>query len=201
MTNTKSTLTAGVTEHLSDTPDMIGFTGKTIVITKQGEEGGFEVDAFSGVVLRHSKNAETGQWEGIELPAWAEGLTNALLTERHIFYTSRLGGLYTDAMKQPEALCYEDLSWVHVTPLEEPRQNEETGQMEHVELSEVEADHEFRMGIIAEVTGIAGDVDLAEGTFGKDALTVAIERDNMRTEEELASMEQASREGFKAVNG
>lgn len=185
MTNTK--LTPGVAEHL-DNNSGIGTSGKTVIVTKQGEEGGIEIDAFTGIVMNPNDN-----------PEWATGLANALLAERHIFYSTRLGGLYTDELKQPDALAFEDLSWVHVTELDEPRKNEQTGLMEHVELTQLDADHEFRMSVIAEVTGIAGDIDLEEGTFGKDAITASIARDNMRTAEELASMEQAGREGFKAV--
>lgn len=181
-------LNAGIAEHTDN--HNIGTSGKTIIVTKQGEEGGLEVDAFTGIVLNPNDN-----------PEWAKGLANALLTERHIFYMSRLGGLYTDELKQPEALAFEDLSWVHVTELPEPVKNEETGLMEHVELHQLDADHEFRMSVIADITGIAGDLDLSEGTFGADAITQAIARDNMRTAEELASMEQAKAEGFKAVNG
>ena len=180
-------LEAGITEHLDN--GNIGTTGKTIIVTKQGEDGGIEVDAFTGIVLNPN-----------DAPEWARGLANALLTERHIFYTQRLGGLYTEALKQPEALAFEDLSWVHVRELDEPVKNEQTGLMEHVELTQLDADHEFRMSVIADVTGIAGDIDLEEGTFGADAITQAIARDNMRTAEELASMEQASAEGFKAVS-
>lgn len=180
-------LNNGVAEHLDNGGD-IGTTGKTIIVTKQDQEGGIEIDSFTGIVLNPN-----------EAPEWAEGLTNALLTERHLFYSTRLGGLYTEQLKQPEALAFEDLSWVHVSELDEPVMNEQTGLMEHVELKQLDADHEFRMSVIAEVTGIAGDIDLEEGTFGADAITKAIERDNMRTAEELASMEQAAQEGFKAV--
>ncbi|MGV1835245.1 hypothetical protein ACQZ6C_10825 [Rhizobium rhizogenes] len=194
--NTK--LNAGIEEHL-DTGN-IGYSGKTIIVTKQGEDGGIEVDALTGLVVTATVNPETGQREGIELPGWASGLTNALLAERHIFYRNRLGGLYTDELKQPATIAFEDLCWVHVSELETPVLNETTGLLEHVELTQLDADHEFRMAIISEVTGIAGDIDLEEGTFGKDAITQAIARDNMRTAEELASMEQAKQEGFKAVS-
>jgi hypothetical protein len=185
-------LEAGIEDHINSgaTAHDMGSTGKFIIVTKSGEEGGIMVDAFTGIVQTPNEN-----------PQWAQGLTNALLAERHIFYTDRLGGLYTDELKQPEAIAFEDLSWVHVSELPEPILDEQTGLMQNVELSQLDADHEFRMNIIAEVTGIAGDIDLAEGTFGKDAITAAIARDNQRTAEELASMEQAGQEGFKAVNG
>lgn len=179
-------LTPGVEEHL-DTGN-IGSTGKMIIITKAGEEGGFAIDAFTGIVLNPN-----------EVPQWAEGHTQALLGERHIFYTQRLGSLYVETMKQPEALAYEDLGWLHARELEEPVINSETGLPEHVELTQIDADHEFRMTIIADVTGIAGDIDLVEGTFGADAVTEAIARDNMRSAEEVAEMEEAARSGFSAV--
>lgn len=190
MVNTNGNTTklqAGIEEHL-DTGN-IGHTGKHVIVTKAGEEGGFEIDAFTGIVL-----------DTHNLPEWAAGTTQALLAERHIFYTSRLGSLYVEDMKQPDTLAYEDLSWVTATDLEEPVVNEETGLPEHVELNVVDADHEFRMAIIAEVTGIAGDIDLEEGTFGADAVTEAIARDNMRDAEELAAMDEAAKEGFKAVS-
>ena len=180
-------LNAGIEEHLDN--GNIGHSGKTIIVTKQNDEGGIELDAFTGIVINPN-----------EAPEWANGLVQALLAERHIFYTKRLGGLYTDELKQPEAIAFEDLCWLHSRELDEPVLNEQTGLMEHVELTQLDADHEFRMTVIAEVTGIAGDIDLEEGTFGKDAITAAIARDNMRTAEELASMEQAGQEGFKAVN-
>lgn len=184
MNDTTTHLNAGISEHLEGAN--IGSTGKTIIVTKQGEEGGIEVDAFTGIVLNPNEN-----------PEWANGLTNALLAERHIFYSSRLGGLYTDEMKQPEAMAYEDLAWVHVTELDAPVLNPETGLWDHVELNQLDADHEFRMNVIAEVTGIAGDIDLEKGAFGKDAITQAIALDNERDEAELAAMDEAAITGFE----
>lgn len=193
-------LEAGVTDHLQSAD--IGTTGQVVIVTKQGEDGGITLDGFTGVVLRVG---------GEELPEWSEGLSQALLAERHIFYSSRLGGLYTDELKFPETIAYEDLGWVHVSELNEPllvtpeMRDPETNAItqhavyEHVELNTVDANHEFRMERISEITGIAGDIDLEEGTFGKDAITQAISRDNERTAEELASMEQAKQEGFKDV--
>lgn len=186
-TSTTTHLNAGVSEHL-DTMGTIGATGKTIIVTKQGHEGAIEVDAFTGIVLNPNDS-----------PEWAEGLTNALLAERHIFYTSRLGGLYVEAMKQPEAMAFEDLAWVHVRELDEPVLNPETGLWDHVELTQLDADHEFRMNVIAETTGIAGDIDLEKGTFGPDAITQAIALDNERDAAELAAMDEAAAEGFGKV--
>ena len=47
------------------------------------------------------------------------------------------------------------------------------------------------------VTGIAGDIDLEKGTFGKDAITQAIALDNERDEAELAAMDEAAITGFE----
>lgn len=193
-------LEAGITDHLQSAD--IGTTGQTVVVTKQGEDGGITLDGFTGVVLRTA---------GDELPEWSEGLTQALLAERHIFYSSRLGGLYTDELKFPDTIAFEDLGWIHVSELNEPLETQpevrdlETGAItqhalyDHVELNTIDANHEFRMERISDITGIAGDIDLEEGTFGKDAITQAISRDNQRTAEELASMEQAKQEGFGKV--
>jgi hypothetical protein len=193
-------LEAGITEHLDN--GNIGTSGKVIVVTKQGQDGGIQIDAFTGVVLNANDN-----------PEWAEGLTNALLAERHIFYTGRLGALYTADMKSPETLAYEDLAWVHAQPYEEPLlaqeevRNEE-GQIvqhaiwEHVELQQLDANEEFRMGRIAEITGIefVTDEDGAVVDVVGD-ISHEMQIDNERSEEELAAMEQAKNTGFSKVAG
>lgn len=162
---------------------------KTTLITKQGHEGGFEIDSFSGTVLNPS-----------ELPDWAEGLTNGLLAERHIFYTKRLGGLYTDDMKTPETLAFEDVTWLGVVELDEPTIDAETGKETFVELHTYDADHEFRMSIIAEVTGLSADLDLDEGTIA-NAITQAIHADNMRSPEELEALDKATNASWDEVSG
>jgi hypothetical protein len=73
-------------------------------------------------------------------PEWAEGLAVALLAERMIFYTGRLGPVAGRSAWEAGVVAYQDFGWVKI----DTEGNE----------VEVEADAEFRMNLLAEAIGI-----------------------------------------------
>lgn len=158
------------------TPDF-GLSGRTVMVHKENEEGALLIDAESGLVI-------PGQ---AEKPDWAAHLACAQLQERHAFYTTRLGSWYTEAMQHPEVFAYEDLAWVAVDP--------DTGNE-----TEVEADAEHRMNVIA----MAAGVDLETGDVKDAKQEVEIATDTYRTAEEIAALDEAQAAGFvntEAANG
>lgn len=121
---------------------------KTITVHKEGEEGSLEVDFDTGII--------TTQVDG--RPDWAEGLSTALLSERHQFYAQRLGDKYAEEHSRPSGIAYQDLGWI--------------GAGEDGELMEIDADHEYRMEIVATVLGIDREAD---GKLDKAVTEVEIE--------------------------
>ncbi len=180
--------TPALNEH-QDTD--FGTTGKTALVHKKDAEGSLTIDAFTGQVL-------VGQHDR---PEWAEGLTVAQLAERHQFYTTRLGSLYTEEHKQPEVYAFEDLGWIGANALEEPFVNPETGQEEDFELFVVDASEEHRMEVLATVLGISGDIDREEGTIDNVLASVDIAADNMRSPKELVALEESQKQGFAEASG
>lgn len=191
-----SELKAGLNEAQDTT---FGNTGHQTIVHRKDHEGSLLIDTFTGQVLGHDQHGDTGK------PDWAEGLTVAMLTERHVFYRSRLGSLYDTELAQPEVLAFEDLEWVGARPLVDAdgaptaRWNDETQQFDEAELFVIEPDHEFRSEIVATKLGIIGDIDLEEGTIA-NAITVEIANDVYRSQEELEALEAEQTAGYKAVN-
>ncbi|MEW6121260.1 MAG: hypothetical protein AB1698_01505 [Pseudomonadota bacterium] len=106
--------------------------GPRVLVHKEGAEGAIHLDALTGQVVTSADDR----------PAWAEGLVVGLLTERHRFYESRLGAEgYTAEHRNPEAIILQDLGWVALDP--------ETG-----DEMEMNADTDYRMGVIAQVLGV-----------------------------------------------
>lgn len=158
----------------------LGLSGKTAIVHKTGEEGGLLIDAFSGVVI-------PGQTEA---PEWAAGYSCALLSERHGFYTKRLGANYADAHKSPEAYNADDLSWIGLDD-------------EGLEV-EVPASLEYRQGVVKAVlieAGLITDTDAAHVDEFLGAPHAEILMDRERTQEEASAIEQASTEGFQKLTG
>lgn len=115
---------------------------KTITVHKEGEEGSLEVDFDTGTITTQVDDR----------PDWAEGLSTALLSERHQFYAQRLGEKYAEEHSRPSGIAYQDLGWI--------------GAGEGGELMEISADHEYRMEIVAKVLGIDREADgKLEGTL------------------------------------
>lgn len=147
---------------------------RTVLVHRKDEEGALIIDAHTGKITQPAD----------EVPAWANGLAVALLAERHGFYTQRLGTGYTDAMKTPDLLAYEDLGWLA------------TG--EDGEAVEIEADDEHRREVLAEVLGI----DRSADAFDTKSLgEVEIAMDRNRTPEEMAAFEHSQTAGFAEKTG
>lgn len=109
--------------------------GKRILIHKTGEEGAFHVDAMTGMILTPPE----------ERPDWAEGLATAMLAERVGFYERRMGTNIPEVLRAPDAIAYEDLSWVGVD-----QEGDEV---------EIEASHEHRSEVLAELLKIDTSVE------------------------------------------
>lgn len=170
-------LQQGTVHHMTDTPTPI--SQRTILVHKKDAEGALIINALTGHIQQPLD----------ERPEWSEGLTLALLSERHGYYTKRLGSGYTGSMQSPETIAYEDLGWIGVDAEGEP--------------VELDADAEHRMGVIAEVLGITRTDNLSDtGALGTFVAEVEIAMDRERTPQEVAAFEHAQQEGFKTgTNG
>jgi hypothetical protein len=115
-----------------------GLDGKPILVHKKDAEGGLAIGSLSGRILTPI----------MERPDWAEGLAVALLAERHEFYLSRLGPVFAEQRDADEVVAFEDLGWIAA---------DATG-----EQTELEADSEFRMDVIAEAAGVIRTDDLSD---------------------------------------
>lgn len=111
-----------------------GLDGKPVMVHKKGEEGALIIGSLSGRIIQPL----------MERPDWAEGLTVALLAERHEFYVSRLG----TAPGESPMLHFEDLGWIGVDA--------------EGEALELTADSEFRMDVLAETLGVIRTDDLSD---------------------------------------
>lgn len=158
---------------------LVGLTGKTVQVHKEGEEGMLAIDAFTGQVIMND-----------DTPEWAKdlGLVVAQLTERHIFYGNRLGPDYAAAHQQPEVLAFEDLGWLCLV---------DNGTAEPHE-AVVQADSEHRMNVVATVLGIDRDVDATE-PMGADASGWSMEvySNETRSQAELDALEAARIQQFE----
>jgi hypothetical protein len=163
--------TSNTTAPLSD---------RTILVHKQDSEGSLIINALSGMVQQTLD----------ERPEWSEGLTCALLAERHLFYSSRLGPEYAAEHSAPTAIAFEDLGWIAVDAEGEP--------------VELEADAEWRMNVIADATGTIRSDDLSrtrqDDTKGELAHAL-LDMDAHRTAAEVPALEKAQHEGFAAKTG
>lgn len=155
----------------------MGLTGKTIAVHKKDAEGILLIDAFTGQVLPDSLQGEGGR------PEWAtySGLVMAMLTERLLWHSSRLGGTMSPEQAQPEVLAFEDVTWLAL--------NTEDG-----EETVIEADDEFRMEILSAALGINRETGDITGTLLAD---IEVASDNTRSAAELAMLEEAQQERFQ----
>lgn len=145
---------------------------RTIPVHKADHEGVLLINAYTGVIQQPLD----------ERPEWSDGLSTALLAERHGFYTQRLGAQYADEHKLPEAFNYADLGWIGLDSEGEP--------------VELDADPEYRMEVLGEVLGL----DRENGAFTKTTLAeVELAMDRERTEGEVAAFEGAKEQGFDSV--
>lgn len=150
---------------------------RTIPVHKTDHEGVIHVNAYTGIITTPND----------ERPEWADGLSTALIVERHGWYSSRLGQQYGDEHKHPAAFNFADLGWIGLDDEGEP--------------VELDADVEFRMEVLAGVAGIdreEGILETGTGRF-KNLAEVEIAMDRERTGEEIAAMETAQDQGFQEV--
>lgn len=165
MSNSNGLGLAAPSEEMTATLVELGFSGRISPVAKGEHEGLLYIDAFDGRVLPNSL---------FERPEWAEGLTLAQLTERHIFYNTRIGPMYTADMRAPEAYRAEDLGWLGLAA---PDDGEELPR----EVS-YDADEQFRMEQLSTILGIPMEAD----ENGHYEITGALEdmvfmEDNIRT--------------------
>lgn len=151
----------------------------TIMVHKDNEEGALLIDRATGIINQSND----------ERPEWSDGLTTALLAERHSFYNERLGPAYTEAMQQPDMLNYADLGWLTVDT--------------EGDAKEIEADAEFRMNVIAAATGIDREEGFDKPGLGMEGSghEVEIALDKNRTADEQAALEESQRTGFNEATG
>lgn len=143
-----------------------------VLVHKEGEPGSLQIDYMTGGIVTPVDDR----------PDWAEGLTNALPREREAFYKTRLG---EDHVGTPEALAFEDLSWIGVDG--------------EGELLEISADVEFRQSVLLAAFGYNEETEAFE-KGGKVLAEVEIAADNLRTTEEAGVIDETLSTGFGAVN-
>lgn len=185
------------------TTTIIGTSGRQTAVHKQDCEGVLMIDPMSGNVLQLLADR----------PDWATELTVAQVAERDLYYGTRLGDLYTEELKVPEVLAFEDLSWLCVRPLEGDHSelidaDPNYDGFEHFELS---ADEAYRSHIVANVLGITEDLkaqeaDLIAGGEGniegqQDVIDLSAEllASNFLTQEEIEAREASRKEGFEKI--
>lgn len=127
---------------------------RTILVHKEGEEGSIEIDYDTGIV----------QTPIDQRPDWADGLANALIQERVTFYEARLGPAFGDEHKRPQAIVYQDLAWL--------------GAGDDGEMTELAADEDYRMNVVAQVLGIEREPAQSEADFGKVLAEAEIDMQN-----------------------
>lgn len=174
------TLTEPVLNPVHGEP-VSGATGKQAMVHKKDAEGILLIDAVTGFVLP----------EQHDRPEWSDGLSLAQFSERHQFYTSRLGNdLYSEEMRTPDLYAFEDLSWLGViTDVDSEEAGNETV---------IEADYEHRAEVLAAVLVIERDADKNEEA-GFAAVTgalaeIEISRDYHRTGADMEAFTQAQQE-------
>lgn len=116
---------------------------KTVLVHKEGEEGSILLDYDTGIVTTPID----------ERPDWADGLAVGQLQERRRFYEQKLGETTAAALleevTEAKGIAFQDLSWV--------------GSSETGENTELNADPDYRMDVVAKALGIereAGDTDV-----------------------------------------
>ena len=120
--------------HATTSSSHAGLDGKPVLVHKKDCEGGLIIGSLSGRIIQPI----------MERPDWSEGLSVALLAERHEFYVTRLG---TPPGESP-MIAFEDLGWVGVDA--------------EGNAIELEADSEFRMDAVAESVGVLRTDDLSD---------------------------------------
>lgn len=167
---------------------LIGYSGQKTMVHKEGHEGVLIIDTFSGLIYPASLHADS------MLPDWATeaGLVSANLAERVIYYGKRLDQeAALKLTKSPEAISFEDLSWM---TLEEPADGE-TQPTEGI----LEADDEWRMDNLAKlIVGlqIDRDPDAKQPVTGAD-IDVAVASDRTRTQAEADALAEAQIKRFE----
>lgn len=158
----------------------LGLSGKVVHVHKKDAEGMLAIDGYTGQVIpgQHDK------------PEWAQeaGLVQAMLAERHIFYSARLGEQnYTDEMRNPEVMAFEDLGWLALHT--DPAHGEDDD--EYV----IEASEEHRMDVLASALGIDRESGEIKGVLAE----TEVASDQTRSAEELAQLQEAQAGRFAAT--
>lgn len=161
----------------------MGLTGHEIPVHKAEHEGVLLIDGFTGQVIPNQHDR----------PEWAEGLVIAQLTERHNWYTQRMGAeaYAASGLNAPEALAFEDLGWLGLETTATNNADEDGAEIV------LEADDEFRMEILAGLMGADRDTGEIVGTHHEQYIA----QDNTRTEAEMKDFREAQEQQFQAVNG
>lgn len=173
-------------------PGMIGYSGQKTMVHMAGHEGVLIIDTFSGLIYPASIHADGA------LPDWAteRNLVSANLAERVIWYGKRLSPEQALAVtRSPDALAFEDLSWMVLNePLEGETQPTE---------GTLEADDEYRMDNLAKLLvsmQINRDPDAAENFGSGVDAQVHVASDRTRDKADLDALEEAQ-QGRMAATG
>jgi hypothetical protein len=161
---------------------------QTTLVHKKDEEGALTIETLTGQITTPIS----------ERPEWAAGLVLADLSERLGWYAHRLGENFTQEHKTPQAIAYEDLSWMAL---------DEDGELMTTTLangetvaSGIQFDHEFRMNVIATITGVERSEDAAEfsglAAGGRILAEAEVATDQFRTSAEITAFQEAQKEGF-----
>lgn len=155
---------------------------KLIAVHKEGQEGGLHIDAMTGQIATPPADR----------PDWADGYAVALLAERTGWYEQRLGTQLPDNIRAPELLQADDLGWIGV--------DAEGSEVE------IEADHETRITILADLINIDRSTDAGTKNFQNVLASAEVNHSYSTQPTDEATLEEAEGKSFedtsrKAVNG
>jgi hypothetical protein len=150
-----------------------------IAIHHADHEGAFHIDAENGRLV--SKITE--------LPAWAEGYAMALLKERSVWYTARLGAEGATTHLGKELADARDFGWI--------------GLDAEGDTVEIECDNEYRMNVLSELLNLDREDHEQEDLLARTLAKRDIEHTYVTQPTDEATLEElegASFEEVKAVN-
>jgi hypothetical protein len=148
---------------------------KHIAIHKHGEDGGFHIDAETGLITTPAE----------ERPVWSEGFARADMAEYTQWYKSRLGDNAPEHLTAPGLLEVGILQWDGV--------DAEGDQVE------IDANAETRTSLMAGLLGISTDADDWEQKVDGQVAGALVDHDYSTHPSTEASLAEVEGKGFEDV--
>lgn len=145
---------------------------KHIIIHKTNAEGLLLIDALDGSVITAPE----------ERPDWAEGLAAAMLAERNGWYEKRLGKWLPDALRSPQSMNADDLTWIGVD-----HEGDEV---------EIEASTEYRTDILATLLEIDTSADSFELPVDGEVASALVDYTYMTAPTDEQTLAEAEAQDF-----